>query len=163
MGATETKGPEMDPATTDRPTPQDQLRISKRIERTFLGAIGALSVIAASGLVGYYAGNNNQTYHSGNMPMMSGYGAAQAPQSVTVAMHDPGCHWFQVGTSLRKTLAVTGPVSLLNSDEAAVKIAGANGTVKDAVGQRVALTPGSYTITMVGQAPDDNTLHLGVS
>jgi hypothetical protein len=30
------------------------------------------------------------------------------------------------------------------------------------MGGQVSLTPGSYTITMVGQAPDDNTLHLQV-
>ena len=30
------------------------------------------------------------------------------------------------------------------------------------MGGQVALTPGSYTITMVDQAPDDNTLHLQV-
>lgn len=89
--------------------------------------------------------------------------AAAAPAKLIVAMHDPGCHWFQVGTSFQKTLAVTGPVNLLNSDEAALRIAGSSGTLKDAVGQTVALAPGSYRITMVGQAPDDNTLHLGVS
>ena len=151
------------------PTPRDpdqtsDLRISRRIERFFLGAIAALSVVALAGVVGYYAGHgNNQTSAPGNMSMMSGYGAGPAPQTVNVAMHDPGCHWFQVGTSFRKTLALTGPVQLRNSDEAALKVAGPNGTVTDGVGQLVTLAPGSYRITMVGQAPDDNTLHLGVS
>src|SRR5581483_11679596 len=32
--------------------------------------------------------------------------AAKAPKTVVVAMRDPGCHWFQVGTSFRKTLSV---------------------------------------------------------
>jgi hypothetical protein len=147
---------------------QAQLRISRRIERYFLGAIVALSVVATAGFVSYYAGNNQaSTGHPGMMAagqagMMSASGAS-APQKVTVAMHDPGCHWFQVGTSFKKTLAVTGSVNLLNSDEAALKVVGSSGTVKDAVGQTVALAPGSYRITMVDQAPDDNTLHLGVS
>jgi len=144
------------------PTEQDQLRISRRIDRFFLGAIGALSLVATAGLVGYYAGNN-QTSYPGHMPMMGNYAGAPAPQTVTVAMHDPGCHSFQVGTTFQKRLSVTGPVNLRNSDEATLKIAGSSGTVKDAVGQIVALTPGSYRLTMVGQAPDDNTLHLGVS
>jgi hypothetical protein len=149
---------------TDRdPAEQTQLRISRRIERVFLGTIAALSVVAVAGVVGYYAGHgNNQTPYPGNMPMVSSYGAG-APQTVNVAMHDPGCHSFQVGSSFQKTLAVTGPVQLRNSDEAALEIAGSNGTVKDAVGQAVTLTPGSYRITMVDQAPDDNTLHLSVS
>jgi hypothetical protein len=56
-----------------------------------------------------------------------------------------------------------GPVRLLNSDEAALKIAGSGGVQTDQIGQKVSLAPGSYRITMVGQAPDDNTLHLSVS
>jgi hypothetical protein len=139
---------------------QAQLRISRRIERYFLGAIIALSVVATAGFVSYYAGNNQTS--PGHAGMMAASGAS-APRTVTVAMHDPGCHWFQIGTSFKKTLAVTGPVKLLNSDEAALKVAGSSGTLKDAVGQTVALTPGSYRITMVDQAADDNTLQLGVS
>jgi hypothetical protein len=144
----------------DSPTPDDQLRIGRRIDHFFLGAIGVLSLLAAVALVSYYAGNQSTNYRP--MPMMSG-AAAAPPQTVTVAMHDPGCHWFQVGTTFQKRLAVTGPVRLVNSDEAALKIAGSTRTVRDVVGQAVALAPGSYTITMVGQAPDDNTLRLAVS
>lgn len=55
------------------------------------------------------------------------------------------------------------PVKLLNTDEAALKVAGSKGVQTDAIGQRVQLTPGSHRITMVEQAPDDNTLHLQVS
>jgi len=92
------------------------------------------------------------------MPMA----ATPAAQTVTVAMHDPGCHWFQQGQSFTKTMSVTGPVNLQNSDEAALKVSGSSGVQKDPMGGQVSLAPGSYTITMVGQAPDDNTLHLQV-
>ena len=85
---------------------------------------------------------------------------ASAPTTVTVAMHDPGCHWFLVGGKYMRSLAVKGPVSLVNFDEAALKIAGGSGMRLDAVGKKVALVRGTYRITMVGQAPDDNTLRL---
>jgi hypothetical protein len=86
-----------------------------------------------------------------------------AAKTVTIAMHDPGCHWFQVGSSFRKSLVVNGPVSLLNVDEAALKVAGPSGMKLDPVGKRLSLTHGTYRITMVGQAPDDNHLKLVVS
>lgn len=92
--------------------------------------------------------------------LLVGQGAAASTKTVTVAMHDPGCHWFLVGGKYVKSLSVQGPVSLVNFDEAALKIAGASGVRLDAVGKRVALTHGTYRITMVGQAPDDNTLML---
>ena len=97
------------------------------------------------------------------------FGATRAParptavKTVTIAMHDPGCHWFQVGTSFRKNLTAKRPVSLLNVDEAALKVAGPSGTKLDPVGKRLHLTHGTYRITMVGQAPDDNHLKLVVS
>jgi hypothetical protein len=87
---------------------------------------------------------------------------ASSPTAVTVAMHDPGCHWFLVGGKYMKSLSVKGPVSLVNVDEATLKIAGASGAKLDAVGKKVALARGTYRITMVGQAPDDNTLTLNV-
>ena len=82
---------------------------------------------------------------------------------VTVAMHDPGCHWFFAGGTFRKTLTAKGPVALLNQDEAALRIAGPSGVKKDPVGKRIQLGRGVYRITMIGQAPDDNTLKLVVS
>jgi hypothetical protein len=85
-----------------------------------------------------------------------------AAKTVTVAMRDPGCHWFKVGTSYRTKLTVHGPVSLLNYDEAALKVAGPSGTKIDKLGQKLLLTRGTYRITMVGQAPDDNHLKLFV-
>jgi len=88
---------------------------------------------------------------------------AQAMKTVTVVMHDPGCHWFAAGSALKKTLSVKGPVKLRNLDEAALKVAGAKGTKLDGVGKQLVLSPGVYHITMVGQAPDDNHLKLVVT
>ena len=87
---------------------------------------------------------------------------AAALTPVTVVMHDPGCHWFSVNGAFKTKLTVKGPVQLSNFDEAALKIAGAKGTVRAAVGKKVVLTAGIYRITMVGQAPDDNHLRLVV-
>lgn len=81
---------------------------------------------------------------------------------VTVVMHDPGCHWFSANGAFKQSLTVKGPVKLVNDDMAALKIAGAKVTKQDGIGKRVVLTPGSYRITMLGQAPDDNTLRLVV-
>jgi hypothetical protein len=88
---------------------------------------------------------------------------AGAPTTVTVAMHDPGCHWFSSDGKFTKTLAVKGPVELANFDEATLKVRGQSGIRLDRVGKKIALSRGSYRITMVGQAPDDNTLKLVVS
>lgn len=88
------------------------------------------------------------------------HGATLTP--VTVVMHDPGCHWFSVNGAFKKTLTVKGTAQLSNFDEAALKIAGATGTRHVAVGKKIILKAGAYRITMVGQAPDDNTLRLVV-
>lgn len=88
--------------------------------------------------------------------------AAARTTPVTVAMHDPGCHWFLSGGKFLKKLSVTGPVSLLNVDEATLKVTGAQGLQLDRVGKKLELGRGVYHITMVGQAPDDNHLVLTV-
>jgi len=94
--------------------------------------------------------------------------AGAAPTTVIVAMKDPGCHWFYKGggpnhRTYSKTLVKTGPVTLLNLDEAALIIKGPGGTKKAAVGAKLTLTTkGLYTITMVKQAPDDNHLKLTI-
>lgn len=88
--------------------------------------------------------------------------AAAAPRTVTVTMHDPGCHWFLAHGKFLRTLSVTGPVSLLNTDEATLEVAGEAGTKLDRVGARLPLARGTYRITMVGQAPTDNHLRLVV-
>jgi hypothetical protein len=90
--------------------------------------------------------------------------AAAAKPPLVVAMKDPGCHWFHVGG--KYTLSVTrhGPVTLLNQDEATLKIKGPSGTKFDKIGATVTLrAKGTYHITMVGQAPDDNHLTLKIS
>ena len=81
---------------------------------------------------------------------------------VTVVMHDPGCHWFSVNGAYKTRLAVNGPAKLLNIDEAAIKVVGAGTTRRVAIGKTVLLGKGTYAITMVGQAPDDNHLKLVV-
>jgi hypothetical protein len=87
--------------------------------------------------------------------------AAKAP--LVVAMRDPGCHWFLVNGKYTKTAAARGSVTLLNRDEAALKVKGPGGTRIDKVGAKLTISAkGTYRITMVGQAPDDNTLMLRV-
>ena len=119
-------------------------------------AVAAVSIVTANG--------SSTTV----MPMSgSSHGVSAPPASpvsaVTVAMHDPGCHWFQVGQAFQKSETVSGPTQLTNSDENTINIAGPNGVQSEPVGQKVTLAPGAYTITMAGQAPDDNTLHLSVT
>ncbi|MGZ4319657.1 MAG: hypothetical protein ACXVRD_10100 [Gaiellaceae bacterium] len=87
---------------------------------------------------------------------------ATAPTKVTIVMKDPGCHWFSVAGKLKTKLAVTGTAQLLNVDEAALKIVGTGAVRHVAVGKTITLRKGTYTITMVGQAPDDNHLKLTV-
>jgi hypothetical protein len=93
--------------------------------------------------------------------------AGAAPATLIVAMKDPGCHWFYTGggpghRKYVKTVVRTGPVTLVNLDEAALIIKGPDGTKKQAaVGAKLTLrAKGVYRITMVKQAPDDNHLKL---
>jgi hypothetical protein len=95
-------------------------------------------------------------------PALARASRGSSPATVTVVMRDPGCHWFSVGGKLTTALSAKGPVSLANFDEAALKIVGAHGVVRDAVAGHVLLGKGLYRITMVGQARDDNTLKLFV-
>jgi len=87
--------------------------------------------------------------------------ASKAP--LVVAMHDPGCHWFVVNGKYTNAAVAHGSVTLMNHDEAALKVKGPSGTKIEKVGIKLTLTAkGTYRITMVGQAPDDNTLILKV-
>ena len=94
--------------------------------------------------------------------------AAATPTKLIVAMHDPGCHWFYVagGPNHRKyakTATRSGPVKLVNLDEAALIIKGPGGTKHEKVGASLTLkATGVYKITMVKQAPDDNHLKLTI-
>lgn len=95
--------------------------------------------------------------------------AAAAPTTLIVAMRDPGCHWFYVGGGPNhrryvKALTRSGPVTLLNLDEAALIVKGPGGTKREGVGAKLTLrAAGTYRITMVHQEPDDNTLVLKVT
>ena len=117
-------------------------------------AVAAVSVITAS---------NNGGNATPSSLASSASAASVAPKLVTVAMHDPGCHSFLVGQAYQTSETVSGPVELNNSDEDTLNVAGPKGVQSDPVGQRLSLAPGTYTITMVKQAPDDNTLHLTVN
>jgi hypothetical protein len=91
-----------------------------------------------------------------------------ATKTLTVVMHDPGCHWFYTGggPNHRKyalTATRSGPLTLVNFDEATLKVVGPSGTRHIPVGKKIVLSKGSYRITMVGQASDDNTLKLVVA
>jgi hypothetical protein len=89
--------------------------------------------------------------------------AAAGKAPLVVAMHDPGCHWFLVGGKYTKSVVRHGPVTLLNQDEAALRIKGPGGTKIERVGAKLTLrAKGTYRITMVHQAPDDNHLTLRV-
>jgi hypothetical protein len=93
--------------------------------------------------------------------------ANKAP--LIVAMRDPGCHWFYVGggpdqRKYLKSVTRSGPVTLLNLDEAALIIKGPGGTKTERVGAKLTLrAKGVYHITMVKQPPDDNHLTLKVT
>ena len=104
-----------------------------------------------------------------NAALMFAAPAGAAPTTLIVAMKDPGCHWFYTGggpnhRKYSKTIVRTGPVTLLNLDEAALIVKGPGGTKKEAIGAKLTLrAAGTYRITMVHQAPDDNTLVLKVT
>src|SRR5262245_22691848 len=86
-----------------------------------------------------------------------------------IAMKDPGCHWFYVGggpnhRKYAKSVTRVGPVTLQNLDEAAMIIKGPGGTKIEKIGAKLTLkTKGVYHLTMVKQAPDDNTLILKIT
>ena len=93
--------------------------------------------------------------------------ATKAP--LIVAMRDPGCHWFYLGggpnnRKYAKSVTRGGPVTLQNLDEAALIVKGPSGTKIMRVGTKLTLVAkGTYRITMVKQAPDDNHLILKVT
>jgi hypothetical protein len=95
--------------------------------------------------------------------------AAANKAPLMIAMRDPGCHWFYVGggpssRKYAKSVIRSGPVTLLNLDEAALIVKGPGGTKPERVGARLTLKArGTYRITMVKQAPDDNHLTLKVT
>jgi hypothetical protein len=94
---------------------------------------------------------------------------ATSKTPLIIAMRDPGCHWFYIGGGPNhrryvKSVTRSGPVTLLNLDEAALIIKGPGGTKTERVGAKLTLrAKGIYRITMVRQAPDDNHLTLKVT
>lgn len=98
----------------------------------------------------------------------AGTTSASGATKLIVAMKDPGCHWFYVGGGPNhrhylKTVTRTGPVMLVNLDEASLIIKGPGGIKHEKVGATLTLkAKGVYTITMVKQAPDDNHLKLTI-
>jgi hypothetical protein len=83
---------------------------------------------------------------------------------VTIAMHDPGCHWFSVDGRFYSGLSVSGKTTFRNLDEATLIFTGPNLDTKLPVGSSLTIAkPGTYHITMVGQAPHDNHLLLVVA
>lgn len=97
---------------------------------------------------------------------MAAPAAKRAPKAnnVTIAMHDPGCHWFAVGAKFKKSITVRGIALVRNVDEAALIFKGPGGFHKTLpVGKTLRIAKaGAYHITMVKQAPDDNHLLLTV-
>ena len=98
----------------------------------------------------------------------AGPATAAKASKLIVAMRDPGCHWFYNGggPNHRKysmTAVRTGPVKLVNLDEAALTVKGPGGTKHESVGAALTLkASGVYKITMVKQMMDDNHLKLTI-
>ena len=100
----------------------------------------------------------------------SGAAAAPSKAPLIIAMHDPGCHWFYVGggpnhRNYAKSVTRSGPVTLLNLDEAAMIIKGPGGTKTEPVGAKLTLkAKGIYHLTMVclssRRQPSDPQDHL---
>ena len=88
--------------------------------------------------------------------------ASDAPV-VPIVMKDPGCHWFSVNGKLGVKYVSHGAVTIRNLDEAALKFVGPTGTKVEKVGALITFkAKGTYHITMVAQAKDDNHLTLVV-
>jgi hypothetical protein len=85
-----------------------------------------------------------------------------ATKTLTVYMHDPGCHWFKIDGKFTKKASVAGPVRLKDLDVATLKIASKAGMRQVKVGKTILLSRGRYVIMMVGQASTDNYLKLTV-
>ena len=90
-------------------------------------------------------------------------GLASASKVVPIVMRDPGCHWFKVGAKYSVTYVSHGPIAVQNLDMAALKFVGPKGTRMEKIGATMTFkATGTYHITMVGQAKDDNHLTLVV-
>jgi hypothetical protein len=109
-----------------------------------------ISALTALGLAGGQAAlAANSTHHA-------------ATPTLTVAMRDPGCHWFLVHGKFTTKASVAGSVRLRNLGEATLKVASRSKLQYIKVGHSIVLSHGSYVVMMVGQAVDDNYLRLTV-
>ena len=117
--------------------------MSKRLPIYFLG------VVAAAALAGSAASASASAIH------------AIKSKTVTIAMHDPGCHWFTDGGKDYRAVSVERGTTFTNADEAALIFKGKGFTKRVAVGKTLEISQaGTYHVTMVEQAPDDNHLLL---
>src|SRR5438309_10915127 len=133
----------------ERQERQEDRALLKVMLGSIIGLAGVVAALAIAAVVAVGASGTSPSHQAAIAP--AGQATAPAAKTVTVAMHDPGCHWFQVGpNSFKKVATVRGPVVLANNDEAALVIAGASGSKTDPVGGKVSLAPGTYKITMVG-------------
>jgi len=88
---------------------------------------------------------------------------ASAAKVVPIMMKDPCCHWFFVGGKYAVKYVSHGAVTIRNLDENTLKFVGPGGTRLEKVGGTITLkAKGTYHITMVAQAKDDNHLTLVV-
>lgn len=85
-----------------------------------------------------------------------------ATKTLTIVMHDPGCHWFKIEGKFTKTATASSSVRLINLDMATLKVASRYAMQHIPVGKSIVVGRGNYVIMMVGQAVDDNYLKLTV-
>jgi hypothetical protein len=83
-------------------------------------------------------------------------------RTLTVVMHDPGCHSFSIHGKLTTKASVPGPIRLKDLDENTLKIASRTKLRLVHVGKSIRLSRDHYVLMMVGQAVDDNYLKLTV-
>ena len=127
--------------------------MGKRATTTLLITIGAAVVLAIGSSIA-------SALPSASTPASAQAGTAKV---FTIAMRDPGCHWFLVNGQYKAKLAVSGATQFVNQDEAAVVFKAKGFARRVPVGKTITVSKaGVYHITMVGQAPDDNHLVLAV-
>jgi anti-sigma-K factor RskA len=96
---------EEDPMSDDeRQERQEDRALFKVMLGSIVGLVGVVAVLAVTAVV--VVGNSGTTSarQAAGAPVAL---ATAAARTVTVAMHDPGCHWFQVGpNSFEKSATV---------------------------------------------------------
>ena len=104
---------------------------------------------------------------AGLLVLTSGQAVAAAKhesaKTVTIAMHDPAVTGSRSAASSSRRSPSRGRSRSRTTTKRRIKVAGPSGIKRDPVGKKITLQRGIYKITMVGQAPDDNTLKLTVT